>query len=81
MTDIRQLTADALALPLEERLRLAQKLWASCPQSDSKGPETGDAREAIDIALERDRELEVGSVQAVSHEDVMQQARKSLGCE
>ncbi|MCO6455925.1 MAG: addiction module protein [Pirellulaceae bacterium] len=81
MASILQLTEEALALPLEERIRLAQRLWASLnPTADASEKKVQEA-EALDLAERRDAELDRGSVQAVSHSEAIARARKSLGCE
>ena len=80
MASISQLTEEVLALPLEERIRLAQRLWASLqPATDAsvRSQET----DALELAERRDAELDGGTVQAVSHSDAIARARKSLGCE
>ena len=72
-----QLIADAMALPLSERVSLAQALWESI---DAGLPDT-DERAAITDAIRRDRELSLGSVTGRSHEEVMQAARRALECD
>ncbi len=74
-----ELIQKALALPLSERIDLAQALW----QSIEKGPEadgSAEEREAIEKAKRRDRELETGAVEGRSHEQVMEAARRALRC-
>lgn len=72
-----QLTEEAMALPLEERVSLAQSLW----QSISDGLADIDQRDAIVEATHRDRELSSGTVVGRTHEEVMQAARRALGCD
>jgi putative addiction module component (TIGR02574 family) len=74
---IEQLIADAMALPLSERVSLAQALWESI---DAGLPDT-DERAAITDAIRRDREISSGSVAGPTHEEVMQAARRSLECD
>ncbi|MGQ0762582.1 MAG: addiction module protein [Acidobacteriota bacterium] len=69
-----QLTAEAMALPLKERVSLAQALWESI---DAGLPDTNEAA-AIAEAIRRDEELSSGAVKARSHEDVMDAARRAL---
>jgi hypothetical protein len=71
-----QLTNEAMALPLSERVSLAQALW----QSIDAGLADSGEREAVRDAVLRDRELSAGGVVARTHEEVMQAARRSLGC-
>ena len=59
-------------LPLSERLALAQTLW----QGIDAGLADADEREAA----RRDRELTSGTVAARTHEEVMQAARRAIGC-
>jgi len=80
MASISQLTQEALSLPLDDRLQLAQRLWASLQPSPDATVEDQE-REALDLADRRDADLESGSVEGVSHADAMAKARKSLGCE
>jgi putative addiction module component (TIGR02574 family) len=72
----KELLEIALALPLTERVELAQTLW----QSIDGDPilETGDEREAIELAKRRDLELTTGSAAGRSHEQVMDAARRAL---
>jgi len=72
----QQLTTEAMALPLSERVSLAQALWQSI---DSGLPDT-DEREAVREAIRRDQELTSGVVVGRTHEEVMQAARRAIGC-
>ena len=73
----QQLTTEAMALPLSERVSLAQALWQSI---DAGLVEMGE-REATQIAVQRDQELSSGAVTGRTHEEVMQAARRALGCD
>jgi len=72
-----QTIADAMALPLAERVSLAQALWASI---DAGLPETSE-RAAVNEAIQRDEELVSGKVAGRTHEEVMQAARRALECD
>ena len=72
----QQITAEAMALPLSERVALAQTLW----QSIDAGLADADEREAAREAARRDQELTSGTVVARTHEEVMQAARRAIGC-
>jgi putative addiction module component (TIGR02574 family) len=74
------LTRDALALPLAERVALAQALWQSI--DDEPGGEAADdeERDAVDLAHQRDRELASGAVAGRTHEQVMEAARRIVEC-
>lgn len=72
----QQLTTEALALPLSERVLLAQSLW----QSIAAGSTDTDEPEAVSEAIRRDQELSSGAVVGRTHEDVMQAARRAIAC-
>ena len=69
-----QLTAEALALPMEERVSLAQTLW----ESINAGLAEAEEASAIVEAIRRNDELSSGAVTARSHEEVMDAARRAL---
>jgi putative addiction module component (TIGR02574 family) len=69
-----QLIADAMALPLSERVSLAQALWESI---DADLPDA-DERAAVAEAIRRDKELSSGRVVGRTHEEVMEAARRAL---
>lgn len=72
----QQLAAEAMALPLSERVQLAQELW----QSIDIGLDDTDERAAVRDAIRRDQELSSGAVVGRSHEEVMQAARRAIEC-
>ena len=72
----QQLTSEAMALPISERVSLAQALW----QSIDAGLAAAKDREAIAEAIRRDEELSSGEVQGRTHEEVMRAARRAIGC-
>jgi putative addiction module component (TIGR02574 family) len=72
-----QLIAEAMALPLAERVSLAQALWESI---DAGLPDT-DELAAIHEAVQRDEELSSGKVAGRTQEEVMQAARRALECD
>ena len=72
----QQLAAEVMALPLSERVSLAQALW----QSIDAGLTDTDEHEAIREAVRRDEELSSGAVIGREHADVMQAARRAIGC-
>lgn len=74
-----------IALPLPERVFVAQELWQSIGESSPS--ETADGRnevderkEAIQTALRRNAELTSGAVPGRTHEEVMEAARRALEC-
>jgi hypothetical protein len=80
MSDTSQLTSEALALPLPDRVRLAQALWSSLQATDDSADPDDEAR-VLAVAERRDSELDNGSVKGIRHDDVMLVARRSLRCE
>jgi putative addiction module component (TIGR02574 family) len=72
---IDQIAAEALRLPPQERAMLAESLWESLadPFQASAAPDDADT---IALAVERDRQLDAGEVQAVSHEEMMARLRR-----
>lgn len=72
----QQLTTEAMALPLSERVSLAQALW----QSIDAGLTDTDEHEAVRESIRRDQELTSGAVVGRTHEEVMQAARRAIGC-
>ncbi len=72
----KQITAKAMALPLAERVSLAQALW----QSINSDLPDGDERAGLDEAIRRDQELSSRKVSGRSHDEVMKAARRATGC-
>ena len=73
----QQLKEEAMALPLSERVSLAQALWESINAELADTDEQAAVREAI----RRDQELNSGEAVGRTHEQVMQAARRALGCD
>jgi putative addiction module component (TIGR02574 family) len=69
-----QLIAEAMSLPLAERVSLAQALWESI---DAGLPDT-DELAAVKEVIRRDEELNAGKVTGRTHEEVMQAARRAV---
>jgi putative addiction module component (TIGR02574 family) len=72
---IEQLAAEALRLPAKERALLAESLWESLADP-FLAPASADDSEAVALALERERQLETGEVQPLSHEELMARLRQ-----
>lgn len=72
---IDQIAAEALRLPAKERALLAESLWESLTDP-FKTPGENDDAETIALALERDRQLEAGEAQPLSHEELMSRLRR-----
>jgi len=71
-----QLTTEAMALPLSERVLLAQALW----QSIDAGLADAGERDAVREAIRRDQELSSGAVAGRTHEEAIQAARRAIEC-
>ncbi len=72
---IDKIAVEALRLPSKERAMLAESLWDSLTDP-FKIPAESDNAEAIALALERDRQLQAGEVQPLSHEELMLRLRR-----
>jgi putative addiction module component (TIGR02574 family) len=67
------LTEQALALPPQQRVELAQRLWSSVED------QLGEDEELFAEIARRDAELESGAVRTYTHEEVINAARKAIG--
>jgi putative addiction module component (TIGR02574 family) len=72
---IDQIASEALRLPPKERAILAESLWESLGDP-FEGQAAGDEAETTSLAAERDRQLEGGEVQPLSHEELMARLRR-----
>ena len=73
-----QLTQQAVSLPLPERVLLAEALWESIDEElAARAPD--EERAVIDEAMRRGEELRQGIVAGLTHEQVMDAARRSIG--
>ena len=73
----KQLTNEAMALPLAERVALAQTLWQSI-DGRNDGNLTDEVSWAVAEAKRRDAELSSGQAVGRTHEEVMRAARQAL---
>lgn len=73
----KELTLEAMALPLAERVALAQNLWQSIGGS-AAGNVADEVKWAVEEAGRRDAELSSGKVIDRTHEQVMRAARKAI---
>lgn len=71
------LSEQVLALPLVERVGLAEALWQSIGEDLARGTEA----EAISRASRRDTELSAGVAVGRPHEEVLRAARRAIGCD
>ncbi len=74
-----QLTQEVMALPLAQRVSLAQDLWQSIEDS-SLSTARDEEREALAEAQRRDAELSSGSVAGRTHGQVMETMRRATEC-
>ena len=74
-----QLRQELMALPLSERIEVAQTLWQSIHGEMSADAEAVE-REAVLEARRRDVEMASGAVSGRTHEQVMEAARQALQC-
>jgi putative addiction module component (TIGR02574 family) len=72
-----QLKQEVMSLPISEKVLLAQALW----ESINTGLLDTNEQAAVREAARRDQELSSGTVSGRSHEEVMQAARRVLGCD
>lgn len=72
-----ELTRKALALPLSDRIDLAQALWHSIEEL-AEDRDNAEERKALEQARKRDRELASGAVEGRTHQQVMEAARRAL---
>lgn len=72
---IDEIASEALRLPAEKRALLAESLWESLEDPFAGNEDTADAA-GIALALERDRQIESGEVQEISHEEFMARLRR-----
>jgi putative addiction module component (TIGR02574 family) len=71
---IEQIAAEALRLSPRDRALLAESLWESL--DDPFEAPARDEAAAVALATERDRQIEAGEVQAISHEEMMARLRR-----
>jgi hypothetical protein len=71
MSTITELEKEVLALPPSEREQLATAAWESLVSDPGALSDPDIDPEGIDIALQRDTELESGAIQAISHAEFM----------
>jgi putative addiction module component (TIGR02574 family) len=75
MTGIEEIQKTVLALPVEQRVRLAESLLSSLPEPVG---ETSEAAE-LEEAERRNREIESGQVQPISESEFWHQVEEDRG--
>lgn len=73
----KELTREAMALPLAERVALAQSLWQSI-DGQMADKVTNEIEWAVREADRRDTKLSSGQAGGSTHEEVMRAARKAI---
>jgi len=73
-----ELAREAMALPLAERVALAQTLWQSIEGPTAAGSVADEVNWSVEEASRRDAELSSGKVAGRTHAQVMQAARKAI---
>ena len=73
------LVQQLVALPLPDRVTVAQALWESIDEDLGDNVADNEAQ-AIQIALRRDAELTAQGVAGRTHEQVMEAVRRALAC-
>jgi hypothetical protein len=76
----QQLVKELLALPLPQRIDVAQTLWESI-NNVSDADAAQEELEALEVAKRRRAELADGSVISRTHDEVMEAARRAIECE
>jgi len=72
---IDQIAAEALRLSPRERALLAGSLWESLEDPFAASTEMDDSA-VVALALERDKQIEAGQVEAVPHSEMMARLRR-----
>jgi hypothetical protein len=72
---IDQIAPEALKLPTRERALLAASLWESIEDPFELSVDLDDEA-SLNLAENRDQEIERGQVAAVSHQDLMRRLRQ-----
>jgi hypothetical protein len=71
MSTITELEKEVLALPAAEREQLAAAAWESLVSDPGAQSDPDIDPEGIDIALQRDAEIESGTIQTIGHDEFM----------
>ncbi len=74
-----QLAQEIMALPLAEKVSLAQELWQTIDEG-LVSPSVEDEGQIVAEAERRDAELSSGAVTGRTHEQVMEALRRALEC-
>lgn len=69
MADIAEVEKALLALPAADRERLALKAWESLVDNDAAAADPGIDAEGVELASNRDADLECGQASAISERE------------
>ncbi|OFZ83689.1 MAG: hypothetical protein A2W21_11810 [Betaproteobacteria bacterium RBG_16_66_20] len=75
MSTTDQLEAELLRLPPRDRERLALAAWESLEEATAWLADPNTDREGIDLARERDTEIESGQAAPLNHEEFRRRTR------
>lgn len=70
-----EIASEALRLPPKQRALLAESLWESLADPN-ESPADLDEDKALALAMERDRQVESGQAEPVSHSEMMSRLRR-----
>jgi len=72
---INQIASEALQLNPKDRATLAMSIWESLEDPYISSRDISD-EEAIELAIERDKEIENGKIKPISHNELMSRLRR-----
>jgi hypothetical protein len=75
MSDLSKLQKDLLRLPANEREELALSAWNSLGRGSDPAINAQLDPEGIELAMERDQQLDSGSVNPISHTEFLRRTR------
>lgn len=75
MSDLSKLQKDLLRLPANEREALALSAWSSLGRGSDPAINAQLDPEGIDLAKERDQQIDSGSVNPISHTEFLRRTR------
>jgi hypothetical protein len=76
MSDLSKLQKDLLRLPANEREELALSAWNSLGRGSDPAINAQLDPQGIELAMERDQQLDSGSVNSISHTEFLRRTRR-----
>jgi hypothetical protein len=76
MSNLSKLQKDLLRLPANEREELALSAWNSLGRGSGPAINAQLDPEGIELAMERDQQLDSGSVNPISHTEFLRRTRR-----